>query len=339
MCDAKKMGEGVGWMRSCGWGPFSSPVSSPASSFVIATFRMDSLSYLPSARVYALTPISLCPQKIVIKGLPISTEVEDIKNELVTKGFRVEKVAQLTKSKTKFKLRIFMVELKKSPDSLDIFQLKTCCYLAIKVDNFNRRPGPTQFYNCNLFNHSSKNCHVKTRCLKCGQQHRTGECPIKDKIENPTCINCGEKGHLANSHRCAKFPKPQPKKEDASQNRNLNKNLNTTAVNDHKIITSAQTRNNLSYANVIKGPQQMAPLDTSKSVPSRPETLVPREAENKNKKTDNNEEKPFGFIDTIIEIRQLFAEYPFLMDLGRQLRNAVGPEKVDVFYRHISTFV
>ncbi|GFQ88799.1 hypothetical protein TNCT_385001 [Trichonephila clavata] len=166
---------------------------------------------------------------------------------------------------------------------------------------------------------------------------RTGECPIKERIENPTCINCGETGHLANSNRCTKFPKTQPKKGDASQNRNFNNNnANTTAIN---AIPSAPTRKNVSYADSIKGPQQMAPLDTSKSVPTKPEALAPREAEKQNKSKENSEEKPFSFIDAINEIRQLFVEYPFLMDLGRQLRNAVGPEKVDVFYRHITTFV
>ncbi|GFQ81150.1 hypothetical protein TNCT_249651 [Trichonephila clavata] len=83
----------------------------------------------------------------------------------------------------------------------------------------------------------------------------------------------------------------------------------------------------------------MAPLHTSKSVPTKPEALAPREAEKQNKSKDNSEEKTFSFIDAINEIRQLFVEYPFLMDLGRQLRNAVGPEKVDVFYRHITIFV
>ncbi|GFX42917.1 uncharacterized protein TNCV_5072811 [Trichonephila clavipes] len=86
-----------------------------------------------------------------------------------------------------------MVELQKSPDSPDIFKLERCCYLNVKIDTFNRRPGPTQCYNCNLFNHSSQNCFIKTRCLKCGEPHKTGDCPITDKIENPTCINCGEK--------------------------------------------------------------------------------------------------------------------------------------------------
>ncbi|GFT42681.1 uncharacterized protein TNCV_5140221 [Trichonephila clavipes] len=130
----------------------------------------------------------------------------------VERGFLVNKVAQLTKLKSKFKLPIFMVELQKSPDSPDIFKLDKCCYLTVKIDTFNRRPGPTQCYTCNLFNHSSKNCHIKTRCLKCGEPHRTDDCPIRNLIENPVCINCKETGHLANSHRCAKFPKIQPKK-------------------------------------------------------------------------------------------------------------------------------
>ncbi|GFT05511.1 uncharacterized protein TNCV_3160031 [Trichonephila clavipes] len=86
-----------------------------------------------------------------------------------------------------------MVELKKLPGSPDIFQLETCCYLTIKIDSFNRRPGATQCYNCNLFHHSSSNCNIKTRYLKCGEPHKTGDCPIKTKIENPTCIIASRK--------------------------------------------------------------------------------------------------------------------------------------------------
>ncbi|GFX75378.1 nucleic-acid-binding protein from transposon X-element [Trichonephila clavipes] len=168
---------------------------------------------------FAFHSIDLRPQKVVIKGLPISTDICDIQKDLTERGFLVNKVAQLTKTKTKFKLPIFMVELQKSPDSPDIFKLESCCYLTVKIDTFNRRPGPTQCYNCNLFNHSSQNCFIKTRCLKCGEPHKKGDCPIKEKIENPTCINCGEKGHLANSHRCVKFPKIQRKKGESSQNR------------------------------------------------------------------------------------------------------------------------
>ncbi|GFS85362.1 PRE_C2HC domain-containing protein [Trichonephila clavipes] len=83
---------------------------------------------------FAFHPIDLRPQKVVIKGLPISTDICDIQKDLTERGFLVNKVAQLTKTKTKFKLPIFMVELQKSPDSPDIFKLESCCYLTVKID-------------------------------------------------------------------------------------------------------------------------------------------------------------------------------------------------------------
>ncbi|GFW09822.1 PRE_C2HC domain-containing protein [Trichonephila clavipes] len=50
---------------------------------------------------------------------------------------------------------------------------------------------------------------MKTRCLKCGGGHRTGQCEIKEKIVNPTCINCNAQGHMASSTECPLFPKPR----------------------------------------------------------------------------------------------------------------------------------
>ncbi|GFW29803.1 nucleic-acid-binding protein from transposon X-element [Trichonephila clavipes] len=160
---------------------------------------------------YVIDPPDSRPLKVVIKGLPISTEINEIQDDLTSQGFNVEKVAQLTRSKTKAPLPIFMVELPKKPNSPDIFKLKKCCYLAVQVDAFNRRPGVSQCYNCNLFNHSSKNCFMHTRCLKCGESHRTNDCPIKEKIQNPVCINCNKTGHMANWSQCEEFQK-NPKK-------------------------------------------------------------------------------------------------------------------------------
>ncbi|GFS81557.1 nucleic-acid-binding protein from transposon X-element [Trichonephila clavipes] len=217
---------------------------------------------------HVIDPIEVRPQKVVIKGLPISTDIDAIRADMTERGFNVIKVAQLTKAKSKFKLPIFMVELKKLPGSPDIFQLETCCFLTIKIDSFNRRPGATQCYNCNLFHHSSSNCHIKTRCLKCGEPHKTGDCPIKSKIENPTCINCQQKGHLANSHRCPKFPKPKPKKGEASQNRN-NKIVNNSNIFS---TSSATVQKGVSFANAVKNDKQMAPpLDKSEPAQSKPE--------------------------------------------------------------------
>ncbi|GBL99123.1 hypothetical protein AVEN_64118-1 [Araneus ventricosus] len=37
-------------------------------------------------------------------------------------------------------------------------------------------------------------------------EHPTRECRIIEKIENPVCINCGEKGHLAAWRGCKALP-------------------------------------------------------------------------------------------------------------------------------------
>ncbi|GFS73721.1 uncharacterized protein TNCV_1457791 [Trichonephila clavipes] len=137
-----------------------------------------------------------------------------------------------------------MVELEKKADSPDIFKVKKCCYLAVQIDAFNRRPGVSQCYNCNLFNHSSKNCFMRTRCLKCGESHRTNECPIKDKIQNPLCINCNKTGHMANWSQCEEFPKRKIRKGETIRNRN-------TSTESSK--TSKKVTPNLSFAAALSG--------------------------------------------------------------------------------------
>ncbi|GFS56194.1 nucleic-acid-binding protein from transposon X-element [Trichonephila clavipes] len=53
------------------------------------------------AEHYIIKPLSDRPIKVVIKGLPVSTDVADIEADLVQKGFALEKVAQWRKFSTK----------------------------------------------------------------------------------------------------------------------------------------------------------------------------------------------------------------------------------------------
>ncbi|GFQ84526.1 nucleic-acid-binding protein from transposon X-element [Trichonephila clavata] len=141
------------------------------------------------------------PYKVVLK--PASTDIADIKNDLANQEVTVCKVSQLTQWKSKFLLPMVLVEVRKNvPDNRDILDISNCCYMSIARDSFRRRPGPTQCYNCNYFHHSSQYCEIKTRCLKCTQEHRTSDCPIKERIENHECINCKTHGHTANSKQC-----------------------------------------------------------------------------------------------------------------------------------------
>ncbi|GFV38652.1 hypothetical protein TNCV_4412061 [Trichonephila clavipes] len=89
---------------------------------------------------------------------------------------------------------------------------------------------------------------MHTRCLKCGEPHRTNDCPIKEKITNPICINCNKTGHMANWSQCEEFPKIKEKKGEATINRNT---VKRTEVNK----TFNPVTPDLPFAAVLMGTQ------------------------------------------------------------------------------------
>ncbi|GFW02813.1 hypothetical protein TNCV_3732131 [Trichonephila clavipes] len=109
---------------------------------------------------------------------------------------------------------------------------------------------------------------MRTRCLKCGESHRTSDCPIKEKIANPICINCNKTGHMANWSQCEEFPKRKPKKGETIHNRNTITEINKPS----KPVTS-----NLSFAAALSG----AP--NKNNIPGT--SAAPEEAPTTNEKT------------------------------------------------------
>ncbi|GFT61700.1 uncharacterized protein TNCV_4050581 [Trichonephila clavipes] len=75
----------------------------------------------------------------------------------------------------------------------------------VKVEGYLVR-GITQFFNCNNFYHTAANCHMRPRCLKCGKDHASRNCHIKERQENPFCINCQGFGHSACYTKCPNSP-------------------------------------------------------------------------------------------------------------------------------------
>ncbi|GFW30772.1 nucleic-acid-binding protein from transposon X-element [Trichonephila clavipes] len=140
-------------------------------------------------RFYVITPKNERPIKVVIKGFPKKADPEDIKKDLENEGFEPERVTQLIGRRAKQKLPIFQVTLPRTIENLKIFDLKTLAHLNITVDGYNGR-GVTQCFSCNNFHHNADNCYLKPRCLKCGEEHLTKDCPIKQRLETKFCINC-----------------------------------------------------------------------------------------------------------------------------------------------------
>ncbi|GFR01423.1 uncharacterized protein TNCT_297161 [Trichonephila clavata] len=104
---------------------------------------------------YAIDPPENRPLKLVIKGLLATTQPEEIKADLISKGIKIEKVAQLRQFQTKSPLPIFMIEITRDENVEDIYKIRSCLYMQIKIEPFNKKSRITQCYNCNYFHHAS----------------------------------------------------------------------------------------------------------------------------------------------------------------------------------------
>jgi hypothetical protein len=102
-------------------------------------FETNNLSY------YLFYPKSKKPMKAVIRHLPHNTPAEDIYDGLVSHGFDVISVKQITAthqsptegSKT-INLPLFLITLPRKAKSQEIFRLPSLCHNAIKVGAYTR---------------------------------------------------------------------------------------------------------------------------------------------------------------------------------------------------------
>ncbi|GFW98385.1 uncharacterized protein TNCV_1092631 [Trichonephila clavipes] len=253
----------------------------------------DITNYLKEKELehYAIESPSTRPLKLVIKGLPDNIDSEDFKNDLISKGINIVKIAQLKRFITKTPLPIYMVEIARDGNVNDIYQVRSCLYMQIKLDPFKKRYRITKSYNCNFFHHASQNCNMKKRCQKCSESHRNGTCQIKEKIDNPLCINCNAKGHMASSTECPFFPKPR-KGKGKSPVQNLKLNFNNSPVIPGVSYSQA--------LNPDKSHQMAAPGKFS----SASEEIENNKNDYINAKAFNairNESSEFGFLQAILE--------------------------------------
>ncbi|GBL91510.1 hypothetical protein AVEN_263380-1 [Araneus ventricosus] len=89
------------------------------------------------------------PIKAVIKGLPLDMNLDEIKIELTNQKFRVDKVNQLKKYRTREPLKIYQVHLLPNENIQDIYNLKTLGYTTVKVEPYENKQSH-QCFNCQV---------------------------------------------------------------------------------------------------------------------------------------------------------------------------------------------
>ncbi|GFU78397.1 uncharacterized protein TNCV_2300131 [Trichonephila clavipes] len=198
---------------------------------------------------YVIPPKDKKPIKIVIKGLPGCTKTEDIINDLEHQGYNECNCNQLISKRTKLPLPFYLVILPRNTENLTIFDIKHVGHMQVKIEGYSVK-GTTQCFNCNDFFHTAANCHMPPRCLKCGKEHLTKNCDIKERQDNPFCINCETYGHTACYTKCPKFPKPRL--GNPIENRNK------------KFFTSKNVVEGISFASMVSGkPKNADPQPSS----------------------------------------------------------------------------
>lgn len=173
--------------------------------------RKDEVSFVTYTRKDEKTP------KVVIKGLPNTLESE-LSAELCKIGYPTNLVTKLkSKNGSSQHCPPFLIQLATGVDIVKFRQTKYLFNCVITIEKFkpNRLQG-TQCFRCQRFGHSSQNCNLPARCVKCTSSHPSADCPKKDRSTPARCCNCqGE--HPANytncSARVAYLERLQKKKE------------------------------------------------------------------------------------------------------------------------------
>jgi hypothetical protein len=104
---------------------------------VKSLFDSKNLSY------FTFFPKSENPIKAVIRHLPYTTPAEDISEGLVSLGFDVNSVKQMTSTRRSppeeskvINLPLFLVTLPRTAKSQEIFRLPNLCHIPIRVETY-----------------------------------------------------------------------------------------------------------------------------------------------------------------------------------------------------------
>lgn len=166
---------------------------------------------------YTYTPKGLRPYSVVIEGLSGSYSVDDVREDLTGLQMKLDliRIVKLDGDR-------WLVQLSRDSDIMAFYNVRYVLRCKVTIRKF-KRGRITQCFNCQRFGHTSVNCHMPYRCVKCGGSHGPGKCDIPSKGENTgetlvkdpvtgqavrrmglpvKCVNCGVEGHAASSREC-----------------------------------------------------------------------------------------------------------------------------------------
>ena len=143
--------------------------------------------------------------KFILRGLPPSTDGEEIVTELREKGVEVTHVRQ-KRNVVEDDMRVvkllpmWIVAFPKIEENIENFKSVTgIMNFLIRIQGYKASERVLKCFRCQNFGHKAEFCFIKERCVKCAGNHNTREC-TKD-LEPARCANCAGQ-HSANYQGC-----------------------------------------------------------------------------------------------------------------------------------------
>ena len=225
----------------------------------------DIKKYFSSNNVefYTFTPRSQKPINLVLKGIEGKYDADDISNEIKSlnlNNVEIKKITQIKFSNKNNKLN-FLVQLSSNSSISEIKKVNHLICQKITWEHL-RKNKVYQCKNCQLVGHTSSNCNISYRCVKCENNHKPGECSITERVDKSIlyCVNCKEKGHPANFKGCPFMLFAQHLFDYNKQKIQSNRKSKFNKI-------SREVSNHLSYSNAFKNQyHQQFPTFTNSNI-------------------------------------------------------------------------
>lgn len=176
--------------------------ASNLAAFDLIKQSLSDLGY----KYYTYTPKQHKLKNLILKGISSDyscKEVHDEIKELQIPNVKIVKIVDIIFNKNKNKNRNILVQISNDSETHELTRIKHILHQGVKWEPLKRRV-IHQCRNCQRVGHTSVNCRLDYRCVKCKESHGPGECkvPRDAQKEKVYCVNCSSYGHPASYLGC-----------------------------------------------------------------------------------------------------------------------------------------
>ena len=127
---------------------------------------------------FTFTPRDEKPKSIILKGIKGDFSAKDIQDEICSLNLNNTEIIKIVKTKLSQRQDAqehFFIQITPSSDPKNLYNIKTLACQKIRWEKY-RSNKVFQCRNCQRVGHSSNNCKLEYRCVKCLDQHEPGKC-------------------------------------------------------------------------------------------------------------------------------------------------------------------